>query len=215
MMKWFVSGKKGPFKITLTDNRISHIKSLYEDIERKMNTGEDLTLEEEIRYNNLGLLINKFEHERSIKEKAITIYLKDKLFHAYCHVVFYTSLLNFIADILDFPCRRCLSQGKEYRNTFKSFDVYTANIEKGYRGSFVVELSTSEVEKTFERDSILQFNGSSVCDWGSEIVMQIAVQYYVQYIGRQIIDRKRFILEVDEYLNTLDATIINWLIGPH
>lgn len=215
LMRWFASDQNDMFKVVLKDSRITYVKSLCEYIETKIDNGEELTLEEEMRYNNLHLLIKRFDHERRVKEKAITVYLKDKLFHSYCHVGFYTQLLDFIKDILEFPYRRGLFQDSEYSKTFKPFDVYTTNIQKEYAGNFVIDLLNSEVEEAFKKDPLLQFNGSFVCDWGSEMAKTIAVQYYVQYIGRQIVDRGRSLLESDEYINTLGTTIINWTIGPH
>ncbi len=211
-MKWFVSGKNGAFIVVLNDRRIDSVKPQYADLEAKIDAGVELTMEEQVRYSNLGQLIKRFDHERRIKEKAITVYLKDKLFHAYSQAGFYTYLLDFIKDILNFPYRRGISQDAEYRNIFTSFDVYTKTVPKEY---FVVDLLKSDVEETLKKDALLQFAGSFVCDWGIDMAKKIAVQYYVQYIGRQIIDHERPILESNEYLNSSKASIHNWLTGPH
>jgi hypothetical protein len=79
----------------------------------------------------------------------------------------------------------------------------------------IVYLLKSDVEEAFKKDPLLQFAGSFVCDWGIDMAKKIAVQYYVQYIGRQIIDHERPILESNEYLNSSKASIHNWLTGPH
>lgn len=212
IMKWFVSGKSDAFIVVLNDRRTDYVKPQYADLEAKIDAGVELTIEEQVRYNNLGLLIKRFDRERRVKEKAITVYLKDKLFHAYSHADFYTYLLDFIKDILNFPYRRGISQDAEYRNIFTSFDVYTKTVPKEY---FVVDLLKSDVEETLKKVPLLQFSGSFVCDWGLDMAKKIAVQYYVQYIGRQIIDHERPILESDEYLNFSKASIHNWLTGPH
>ncbi|MCL2079662.1 MAG: hypothetical protein FWH17_07465 [Oscillospiraceae bacterium] len=215
IMKWYVQGQKEPFMVLVEDKRIAHIKSLLADIEEKLAVNEELILEEQIRYNNLGILIQAVDSERRAKEKAITVYLKDRLFQAYCHVGFYTDLLDMIGEILNFPYRRGGSRGAEYREMFKSFDVYTSTVKKEYRGQFVVDLLVADVKDAFNRDALLQFPGSFVCDWGLEMAKKIAVQYYVQYIGRQIIDHERPILETDEYLNDSNTSIESWRIGPH
>ena len=212
IMKWFVSGKNGAFIVVLNDRRIDSVKPQYADLEAKIDAGVELTMEEQVRYSNLGQLIKRFDHERRIKEKAITVYLKDKLFHAYSQAGFYTYLLDFIKDILNFPYRRGISQDAEYRNIFTSFDVYTKTVPKE---CFIVYLLKSDVEEAFKKDPLLQFAGSFVCDWGIDMAKKIAVQYYVQYIGRQIIDHERPILESNEYLNSSKASIHNWLTGPH
>lgn len=143
-MKWFVSGKNGAFIVVLNDRRIDSVKPQYADLEAKIDAGVELTMEEQVRYSNLGQLIKRFDHERRIKEKAITVYLKDKLFHAYSQAGFYTYLLDFIKDILNF--RQGISLDAEYRNNFSSFAVYvyTKTVPKE---CFIVYLLKSDVEE--------------------------------------------------------------------
>lgn len=215
LMKWYASGCKQSFTVTITDRRIDFAKSQCADVEAKFVAGEELNLDEQLRYNNLGLLIQRFEHERCVKEKAVAFYLKDKLFHAYCHVGFYTHLLDLIKEILDFPYRRGVFQDAEYKENFASFDVYTTAALGDFCGHFVIDLLRSDVEKAYKKGDLLQFPGSFVCDWGVEMAKNIAVQYYVQYIGRQIIDHERSFLETDDYMKKQNTSIHNWLIGPH
>ncbi|QGT99534.1 hypothetical protein SYNTR_0941 [Candidatus Syntrophocurvum alkaliphilum] len=215
IMRWYVGGGNQPFTVTITDKRIDLAKSQFADIEVKLFAGDELSLEEELRYNHLGLLIKRFEHERCVKEKAVTAYLKDKMFQTYSHVGFYTHLLEFIKEILDFPYRRGAFQDAEYREKFVQFDVYTTTVSKHCGGYFVVDLPRQDVEEAFKKDGLLQFQGNSVCDWGVEMAKKIAVQYYVRYIGRQIIDHEHIVLDSDEYWNTQKTSVHIWNIGPH
>ena len=215
IMKWNANGKKAPFDVCITDRRIEIAKLEITSIDEKLEKGEELSGEEQIRYHNIGLLIRRFEHERLVKEKAVIVFLKDKLFHAYSHIGFFTDLLDVIKRILDFPYRRGMVVDAEYYKQFSSFDVYTGAVQKEYRGCFVVDLPNEEVAMAYKKDYILQCVGNYVCDWGVDMAKEIAVQYYVQYIGRQIVDQGRPILETYEYLNAKNACICEWRIGPH
>lgn len=215
MMKWNADGRKAPFGVCITDRRIEIAKSEITSIDAKLQKGEELGVEEQIRYNNIGLIIRRFEHERLVKEKAVIVFLKDKLFHTYSHIGFFTDLLDIIKKILDFPYRRGMVIDAKYYKQFSSFDVDTGAVQKEYRGHFVVDLPNAEVDMAYERDDMLQFVGNYVCDWGVDMAKEIAVQYYVQYIGRQIVDYERPILETYEYLNAKNTCIWEWRIGPH
>lgn len=214
IMKWNADGRKALFNVCITDRRIEIAKSEITAIDEKLEKGEELGVEEQIRYNNIGLLIRRFEHERLVKEKAVIVFLKDKPFHAYSHIRFF-DLLDIIKTILDFPYRRGMVIDAEYHKQFSSFDVNTGDVQKEYRGHFVVDLPNAEVGTAYKRDDMLQFVGNYVCDWGVDMAKEIAIQYYVQYIGRQIVDHERPVLETYEYLNAKNTCICEWRIGPH
>ncbi len=210
LMKWYVGDRNEQIVVSLVDKRIDFLKSKIFEIEKKIEKDVNLNIQEECIYENINRLIRTFENQRKIKEQAIIAYLKENIFQAYCNVGIYKDLLEFIKKILfyQFQCSKWNLTDTSVK--FKTYDVYTEGVPSKYHEHFLVFLEREKVEKSY-----INYPGGYVIDCGDiEVIKDIAVQYYIEYIGKGIVDYKIDQLK-ENFFESKKKYIHFWNIGPH
>ena len=140
LREWYYSNHKSRFNVVINDKRQTSISVHMNEINMKLKQ-HDLTIKEEVEYQNYIRALRKCEHESQLKEKAIEFFLKDDGLQAYLCINNYLELLDIVKSILEYDY---YDQQKHGNNQYVQLDVFLDPAPEECHEHFVVCIETQK-----------------------------------------------------------------------
>lgn len=171
LREWYYSNHKSRFNVIINDKRQTSISVHMNQINMKLKQ-HDLTIKEEVEYQNYIRALRKCEHESQLKEKAIEFFLKDDGLQAYLCINNYLELLDIVKSILEYDY---YDQQKHGNNQYVQLDVFWDPVPEECHEHFVVCIEKEKIDKQLGGHSQYDLFGLYVIDLGRNIVKDIVV----------------------------------------
>ena len=183
LREWYYSNHKSRFNVVINDKRKTSISVHMNEINMKLKQ-HDLTIKEEVEYQNYIRALRKCEHESQLKEKAIEFFLKDDGLQAYLCINNYLELLDIVKSILEYDY---YDQQKHGNNQYVQLDVFLDPAPEECHEHFVVCIEKEKIDKQLGGHSQYDLFGLYVIDLGRNIIKDIVVGYYL-FLSEEILD---------------------------
>lgn len=199
LREWYYSNHKDNFKVIINDKRQLSIRTHLNEVKVKLNK-EELSIKEEIEYQNYIRALKKCERERSLKEKAVDFFLKDDNLQAYLCINGYLELLDVVKNILEYDY---YDQQKHRNPQYVQLDIFLDPAPKECHEHFVVCIEKEKIDEQLGGHSQYDLFGSYVIDLGRDIIKDIVIGYYL-FLSEEILDYNNVqLLQNKKVLNLL------------
>lgn len=199
LREWYYSNHKDNFKVIINDKRQLSIRTHLNEVKVKLNK-EELSIKEEIEYQNYIRALKKCERERSLKEKAVDFFLKDDNLQAYLCINGYLELLDVVKNILEYDY---YDQQKHRNPQYVQLDIFLDSAPKECHEHFVVCIEKEKIDEQLGGHSQYDLFGSYVIDLGRDIIKDIVIGYYL-FLSEEILDYNNVqLLQNKKVLNLL------------
>lgn len=205
--KWYFNGQRGEVNVKIHDKRQTKIIENRSYIDKKINMQEELSTEEEYQYEIYTRAIKKCEHECKLKEQAIKFFLEDRMLQAYIYITTYLELVDYVEKILDYEY---FDQKKFTNPDYIALDIFLDPAPKICHDHFVACVEKNKVKEIFSGRSLYDFWGTYVIDWGSQVIKEIAINFYL-FLAEEVIDFNN--IELSD--NKKVINLLEYKVGRH
>lgn len=205
--KWYFNGQRGEVNVKIHDKRQTKIIENRSYIDKKINMQEELSTEEEYQYEIYTRAIKKCEHECKLKEQAIKFFLEDRMLQAYIHITTYLELVDYVEKILDYEY---FDQKKFTNPDYIALDIFLDPAPKICHDHFVACVEKDKVKEIFSGRSLYDFWGTYVIDLGSQVIKEIAINFYL-FLAEEVIDFNN--IELSD--NKKVINLLEYKVGRH
>lgn len=207
---WYLKDRSKKFEVVINDERIILLNQSVCDIEEKINQQSDLTLEEESKYESCIKAINKCNHEKTLKGKAIEFYLKDEFLQSYMLCKNYSDLFAFIEKIINF---NYYDNAKYSDWSYVTLDFTLNPAPKECNNYFLVNVERKKFENIFKNKKLnipIDIFWLDIIDLGKELLCEVAIKFYL-FLAEEIIVYHNNGLEKNKKI----LNLLNYKVGLH